>query len=55
MLLLLHQAKGESQRERRTLITQLAKKPGQIVQIDIYGPLPESEAGNIYLLTYMDT
>ena len=36
-------------------IAQLAQRPGQVFQIDIWGPLPESESGNVYLLTFMDT
>ena len=36
-------------------IAQLSMRPGQVFQIDIWGPLPESEGGNVYLLTFMDT
>jgi hypothetical protein len=36
-------------------IAQLSRRPGQVFQIDIWGPLPESESGNVYLLTFLDT
>jgi transposase InsO family protein len=43
-----------SNKKQPMLITDTPREPMEKGYLDIYGPLPETERGNKYLLTYMD-